>query len=91
MAKIGSGKRQMQAELKRRQKGTNKFCKKINKFLGAIATFIFLMFKYLFLAIWWLIKYLFKMCFAMLKYTYLGLAFPVKKIAEKIRSKKNVE
>lgn len=91
MAKLGSGKRQMQAVINKRNKKTNAFSKQIYKFLAAMATFTALMFKYIFIAFWWVIKQLFKLMYKMVIYTYRGIAALAKKAAEKFRKKEESE
>lgn len=85
MAKLGSGKRQMKAVLNKRSKKTNASANIFYKFLAAMCTYTALMFKYIFLAFWWVLKQLFKLMYAMLRYIYQGVVFLVKKIAEKFR------
>ncbi len=87
MAKPGSGHRKMQAVRKQRQKKTDAFTKKLYKFLAVMCTYVALMFKYLFIAMWWVIKQLFKLMYIILPYIYQGIVFLVKKIAEKFRKK----
>ncbi len=87
MAKLGSGKRQMKAVMNKRNKKTNAFANILYKFLAVMCTYVALMFKYLFIAMWWVIKQLFKLMYAMLRYVYQGIVFLVKKIAEKFRKK----
>ena len=91
MAKPGSGKRQMQAVINKRNNKAKAFTNIIYKCLAAIITFIALMFKYLFIALWWLIKQLFKLMYAMLSYIYRGIIFLVKKAAEKFRKQEKSE
>ncbi len=91
MAKLGSGKRQMQAVINKRNKKTNAFSKQIYKCLAAMATFTALMFKYIFIAFWWVIKQLFKLMYKMVIYTYRGIVALVKKAAVKFRKEEIVE
>jgi len=86
MARPGSGKRQMQAVFKKRQKKTNAFSKQIYKFLAAMATYTALMFKYLFIALWWVVKQLFRLMYMACVYTYRGNVFLVKRAAAKLRN-----
>lgn len=85
MAKLGRGHRKMQAELKKRQNSTNAFSKKLYAFLAAIVGFIVMLFKYMFLALWWVLKHLFMLMVAMCKYIYAGFLYLVKKISAKLR------
>ncbi|MCM1027844.1 MAG: hypothetical protein NC432_15570 [Roseburia sp.] len=91
MAKLGSGKKQMQAVINKRNQKTKSFSKKIYKFLAALATYTALMFKYLFIALWWVIKQMFKLIYMLFVYIYRGIVFLVKKAAEKFRKKESEE
>lgn len=85
MARLGRGHRKMQAELKKRQSSTNSFSKKIYAFLAAIVGFIALLFKYMFLALWWVLKQMFLLMAALCKYIYKGFLYLVNKISSKFR------
>ena len=91
MAKLGSGKKQMQAVINKRNKKTNASANIIYKFLAAMVTFTALMFKYIFIAFWWLIKQLFKLMYKVGLYIYRGIVALAKKAAEKFRKKENNE
>lgn len=91
MAKPGSGKRQMKAVMNKRNKKTNAFANIIYKFLAAMCTYTALMFKYIFIAFWWLIKQLFKLMYKIGLYVYRGIVSLVKKAAEKFRKKEESE
>lgn len=91
MAKLGSGKKQMQAVINKRNKKTNTSANIIYKFLAAMVTFTALMFKYIFIAFWWLIKQLFKLMYKIGLYVYRGIAALAKKAAEKFRKKEESE
>lgn len=91
MAKPGSGKRKMQAVINKRNKKTNASANIIYRFFAAIATFTVLMFKYIFIALWWLIKQLFKLMYMIGLYIYRGIVSLVKKAAEKFRKKEESE
>ncbi len=91
MAKPGSGKRQMQAIINKRNNKAKASTNIIYKFLAAIVTFVVLMFKYIFIALWWLVKQLFKMMYVMLSYIYRGIVLLVKKAAAKLRKQKENE
>ena len=87
MAKLGSGKRQRQAVINKRNKQTKALTKQIYKFLAAMVTFTALMFKYIFIAFLWLIKQLFKLIYKIGLYIYRGIVVLAKKAAEKFRKK----
>ena len=91
MAKPGSGKRQMQAVINKRNKETKAFSNQIYKLLVAMSTFTALMFKYIFNAFWWVIKYMFKLMHILFVYIYHGIVFLAKKAAEKFRKPKENE
>lgn len=91
MAKLGSGKRQMQSVISKRSKKTNAFTKQIYKFFAAMVTYTALMFKYMFIALWWVIKYMFKLMYMIFAYIYRGIIFLAKKAVEKFRKKEIVE
>lgn len=91
MAKPGSGKRQMQAVINKRNKQTKADTNMIYKCLAAVATFVALMFKYMFIAVWWVIKYIFKLMYMLFAYIYQGIVYLVKKAAEKLRKPKENE
>lgn len=91
MAKPGSGKRQMKAVINKRNKKTNASANIIYKFLAAMCTYTALMFKYIFIAFWWLIKQLFKLMYKVGLYIYRGIVALAKKAAEKFRKKENNE
>ena len=91
MAKLGSGKKQMQAVINKRNKKTNASANIIYKCLAAMATFVALMFKYIFIAFWWVIKQLFKLMYKMGLYIYRGIVALAKKAAEKFRKPKENE
>lgn len=91
MAKPGNGKRQMQAVINKRNKKTNASANIIYRFLAAMVTFVALMFKYIFIAFWWLIKQLFKLMYKIGLYVYRGIVALVKKAAEKFRKKETSE
>lgn len=91
MAKLGSGKRQMQAVINKRNKETKAFSNQIYKFLAAMVTFTALMFKYMFIAFWWVIKQLFKLMYKIGLYIYRGIVALAKKAAEKFRKEEIVE
>lgn len=91
MAKPGSGKRQMQAIINKRNNKAKASTNIIYKFLTAIVTFVVLMFKYIFIALWWLVKQLFKMMYVMLSYIYRGIVLLAKKAAAKLRKQKENE
>ena len=87
MAKPGSGKRQMQAVINKRNKETKAFSNQIYKLLVAMSTFTALMFKYIFIAL----KYMFKLMHILFVYIYHGIVFLAKKAAEKFRKPKENE
>lgn len=91
MAKPGSGKRQMQAVINKRNKKTNAFSKQIYKFLAALVTYTALMFKYLFIALWWVVKQLFKLMYMLFVYIYRGIMLMIKKATEKFHKKEGEE
>lgn len=91
MAKPGSGKRQMQGVINKRNKKTNVSANIIYKFLAAMCAFVVLIFKYIFIAFWWLIKQLFELMYTMLLYIYRGIVALAKKAAEKFRKPKENE
>lgn len=91
MAKPGNGKRQMQAVINKRNKKTSASANIIYRFLVAMVTFVALMFKYIFIAFWWVIKQLFKLMYKMGLYIYQGIVYLVKKAAEKFRKPKENE
>lgn len=91
MAKPGSGKRQMQSVINKRNKQTKASANIIYKCLAAMATFVALMFKYIFIAFWWVIKQLFKLMYKMGLYIYRGIVALAKKAAEKFRKPKENE
>lgn len=91
MAKSGSSYRKMQAVRKARQRKTDAFTKKLCKFLVAMANFTALMFKYMFIALWWVIKYMFKLMYTIFVYIYRGIVFLAKKVSKKFCKKENIE
>ena len=91
MAKPGSGKRQMQAVINKRNNKEKASTNIIYKFLAALVTYTALMFKYLFIALWWVVKQLFKLMYTACVYVYRGIVFLVKKAAEKFRKKEESE
>ena len=91
MARPGSGKRKMQAVITKRNKKTDAFARQLYKFLAAVCTGVALMFKYMFIAMWWAIKQMFICMYKIMLYIYRGAVTLVKKIAEKIRGKRTEE
>lgn len=81
----------MQAVINKRNKKANASANIIYKFLAVMCTYTALMFKYLFVGMWWVVKQLFKLMYAMLRYIYQGIVFLAKKAAEKFRKPKENE